>query len=417
MKKTVIKILIFIILFNYIFTQITFITAEETVDNTTGGLYTKEDFEQADNYGTTQGPNGQTYNNDFGTNDSTAGAVAGTIAQFINFIPLLFNKIINSMANEGGFINFNTELEDSEGKKYITEDDFKFITIEKILFGKYYLLNADVFKDSKDQKVTNQSGNDPESSTTPLVETLDDLRSEVSKWYYVTRLISLIIGLITLIYIGIKMAVSTVADEQSKYKKMLWSWVQSILIIVILPYIMNLLNFVAKILMDIINAFRDAMINNNQNSFETTIIETIYGDLESSGGFVFVSKVITFAILMWAEFKFFMMYIKRLLAVSFLTIISPLITITYSIDKAGDGRAQAFEGWLREYLMNILIQPLQAILYLIFVFSANSIAANTPLVGIIFLLSLTRAEKIVKTIFNMRELVSLHTMRLFKKDK
>lgn len=414
MKKTVIKILIFIILFNYIFTQVTFVTAEEDVADT--AAYTKEDFEQADTDGTTKGPNDQTYDNDFGTNDSTAGAVAGTIAKLINFIPLMFNKIFNSMANEGGFINFNMKLTDADGKKYITERDFESITIEKILFGKYYLLNADIFKDSKELEVTNKTGDAPDS-TTSLVETLDDLRIEVSKWYYVMRLIALIIGLITLIYIGIKMAVSTVADDQAKYKKMLISWVQSILIIVILPYIMTLLNFASKVLMDIINAFRDSMIKNNQTSFEVAIINTIYGDLESTGGFVFVSKVITFTILMWAEFKFFMMYIKRLLAVSFLTIISPLITITYSIDKAGDGRAQAFEGWFKEYLMNILIQPLQAILYLIFVFSANSIAAEAPLVGIIFLLSLTRAEKIVKTIFNMRELVSLHTMRLFKKDK
>lgn len=111
-----------------------------------------------------------------------------------------------------------------------------------------------------------------------------------------------------------------------------------------------------------------------------------------------------------------MMYIRRFIVLSFLIVISPLISITYSIDKAGDGRAQAFESWFREYLINILIQPLQAILYLVFVFSANEIAVKAPVVGIIFLLSLTRAEKIVKEIFNMRDLVSLRTMRLFKKN-
>ena len=119
---------------------------------------------------------------------------------------------------------------------------------------------------------------------------------------------------------------------------------------------------------------------------------------------------------MWTEFKFFMMYIRRTLAVAFLVIISPLISITYSIDKAGDGQAQAFQNWFKEYLINILIQPFQAMLYLVFVYSANEIAIKAPIVGIIFLFSLTRAEKIVKEIFNMRNLSSLSTMRLFKKQ-
>lgn len=124
---------------------------------------------------------------------------------------------------------------------------------------------------------------------------------------------------------------------------------------------------------------------------------------------------IAFWLLIFAEFKFALMYFKRFIVVCFLTIISPLITITYSIDKAGDGRAQAFESWLREYMMNIFIQPLQALIYLIFIFSANEIAKASPIVGIVFLLSITRVEKIFKEIFNMRHLVSMKTMTLFKK--
>ena len=37
------------------------------------------------------------------------------------------------------------------------------------------------------------------------------------------------------------------------------------------------------------------------------------------------------------------------------------------------------------------------------------------ILGIIFLLSLTRAEKIVKTIFDLRGLASIHTMKIFNK--
>ena len=137
--------------------------------------------------------------------------------------------------------------------------------------------------------------------------------------------------------------------------------------------------------------------------------------MENTGGMTLAAYSIMLCILTWSHFKFFMMYLKRVLAVAFLVIISPLITITYSIDKAGDGKAQAFGAWFMEYFVNMMIQPLQAILYLIFVFSANEIAKKAPIVGVIFLLSLTRAEKIVKTIFNLRDLASINIMRLFKK--
>ena len=40
---------------------------------------------------------------------------------------------------------------------------------------------------------------------------------------------------------------------------------------------------------------------------------------------------------------FLIMYIKRMLTISFLIIIAPLITITYSIDKLGDNKSQAFQ--------------------------------------------------------------------------
>lgn len=79
------------------------------------------------------------------------------------------------------------------------------------------------------------------------------------------------------------------------------------------------------------------------------------------------------------------MYFKRFLSVGFLIIISPLITITYSIDKAGDGKAQAFGTWLREMVFNIFIQIIHAVIYIVFIFSAAEIAKQIPLLGILFL--------------------------------
>ena len=91
----------------------------------------------------------------------------------------------------------------------------------------------------------------------------------------------------------------------------------------------------------------------------------------------------------------------------FLTIIAPFITVTYPIDKMGDGKAQAFEAWFKEYIINIAIQPIHAAIYLVFVFTAGSIAEKAPFVAMVFLLSLGRVENLVRNVFGITDSISM----------
>lgn len=393
MRKIISQILVFVIIFNFIFSNFSVVIA-------TGDYqYPPDAYEDGENNGTTYNPGGGISDVDAAATQSTVPSIIGTLASLVSLIPMSLMKIFNIAVDDAGYIN-------------VDEASTNWLTIQNIVFGNYYLLNANVFKDSSNLSVSDKDGHTPTSDAVAIV---DSIKNSATQWYYILRLISLALGLITLIYIGIRMALSTVATDQAKYKKMLVGWVQSIGIIVLLPYIMRGLNFLNEILLDFARVVRAGLASAGGESFEVTIIETIYEKMIMSGGMESAAYSIAYLVLMWAQFKFFMMYIKRVLAVSFLTIISPLITITYSIDKSGDGKAQAFSAWLQEYSINMLIQPLQAFIYLIFVFSANEIAKVAPVVGIIFLLSLTRAERIVKTIFNMRKLSSMNTMKLFNK--
>ena len=115
-------------------------------------------------------------------------------------------------------------------------------------------------------------------------------------------------------------------------------------------------------------------------------------------------------VLVFYQLKFFFLYLKRFLTVGFLIVIAPLITVTYSIDKAGDGKAQAFSSWIKEFLVNVFIQPLHAILYLLFMTVAYEIALVSPIIAIIFFAGLSRGEKIVKELLHIRGLTSIHSM-------
>ena len=56
-------------------------------------------------------------------------------------------------------------------------------------------------------------------------------------------------------------------------------------------------------------------------------------------------------------------YLKRVIYMAFLTMIAPLICLTYPLDKIKDGQAQALSMWLREYIFNALLQPMHLIIY------------------------------------------------------
>lgn len=101
---------------------------------------------------------------------------------------------------------------------------------------------------------------------------------------------------------------------------------------------------------------------------------------------------------------FLFSYVRRMLTIGFLIIISPLITITYSIDKVGDGQAQALNTWLKEFIFTVLIQPFHCIIYIVFISSAIDLLSwegSIPkmVLAIICLSFIWKAEKIVKEIF------------------
>ena len=80
---------------------------------------------------------------------------------------------------------------------------------------------------------------------------------------------------------------------------------------------------------------------------------------------------------------FMIAYTQRMLKTGFLILISPLISITYSIDKMGDGKAQALNNWLKEFVYTILIQPFHCIIYMAFVTTAVTLLGKGTIISAI----------------------------------
>ena len=93
------------------------------------------------------------------------------------------------------------------------------ITPYDILFNKIAIIDINFFNIPNDGSI------------------ISTMRMSIAGWYYVMRNIASAILLCVLIYVGIRMAISTVASDKAMYKKMLVDWVCSLALIYLLQYI------------------------------------------------------------------------------------------------------------------------------------------------------------------------------------
>ncbi|MGN1299362.1 MAG: hypothetical protein ACI4UE_05215 [Candidatus Scatovivens sp.] len=261
---------------------------------------------------------------------------------------------------------------------------------DDIIFNRIYLTDINFFK-------TDLGGGN--------AEVIEKIREQIAMWYYVMRTIAIIILLLILIVVGIKMSITTVASDKAIYKKALFDWFTSLALIFVLHYLIRGVIWLNESFVSILEGVAS---DANMGDFLKGIRSLIFkNDFIISAGSLFIYVVITIQTLM-----FLISYIKRMLTLAFLVIISPLITITYSIDKMGDQKAQALNTWLKEFVYNVLIQPFHCILYIVFVSIAIK-AVNTwgslssMLLAILCIKFVWDGEKIVRKIFGFEQASSL----------
>lgn len=88
---------------------------------------------------------------------------------------------------------------------------------------------------------------------------------------------------------------------------------------------------------------------------------------------------------------------------AFLTIIAPLMAMTYPLDKLQDGSAQGFNTWLKEYIFNLLIQPVHLILYTVLIGASMDLIADNIVFALAALGFILQAEKILRKFFGFEK--------------
>lgn len=118
---------------------------------------------------------------------------------------------------------------------------------------------------------------------------------------------------------------------------------------------------------------------------------------------VVMGYAILYLVLVVETIMFAFTYIKRVLQMSFLTMVAPIVAIMYPVDKIGDGKAQAFNTWFKDYLFNILIQPMHLLLYTIFIVAASELSSRNIIYAIAMYGFMIPSEKYFKKILGFEK--------------
>lgn len=383
------------------------------------------------------------------------GKLSGHINQekTTNTLTNILNRIDTVLESKGyGKIDRDQENSTYVSKSQISYEGSTYNT------GKISIIHGETPEtgDSKDIIILFMQVNTQEevSITKTQYSTAYQLRDTVSTWYFILRNIALLVLMLVLIYTGIRIVIGSTAGEKAKYKERLMDWLVAVCLVMIMHYIMvfavNLVEEITDLIRGINNKSTNAAyiplsknqwnnakeldwaefgvvgegndIEKNFNGdgvngvfkkdgdeyslvWQTNLIGLfrLQSQLENEGTAKWIGYSFCYIVLVLYVLFFAFTYVKRVLYMAFLTMISPLVAMTYPIDKITDGKAQAFDMWLKEYIFNLMIQPLHLLLYTILVTSAFNLASTNPIYALVAIGFMMPAEKLMRKFFGFEK--------------
>lgn len=288
-------------------------------------------------------------------------------------------------------------------------------SIESIIFNQYPNTSLSIFSNSN---VVNN----------PLLD--DGLKDSLTDVYSFFRSIAIVAYMIIVAYMGVRILLSSTARQGARHKELLTYLVQGIMILFLFPYVI-------RYTIDVNNAFVSYIYRNKNEEMAlgSNYNVSISGGNEDLGGLDEASKAVENQLLEGQDYMskmfqiawsrgwlvhaiccavmvkqllgFIIIYFKRLLTILFLIAIFPLVSISYAIDKIGDGKSQAFNNWYKEFALNVFLQSFHAVVYVVGMALITQIGSTVRiercwLIIILILEFIAKGDEFLRNIFNVK---------------
>lgn len=368
-----------------------------------------------------------------GIGGTIAGGIAGATGSFI--VPGLGTAVgtgggfvIGGFI--GGAIGGLTGLVSGLFKSFTVNKEHKYyfplyaISPQEIFAGQIPALDVN-FINPDTSAITSQDEDGTVTYNTAAV-----LSPQIAKWYVALRNLVLVGLMVVLLYIGIRIVISSTAGEKAKYKEHIKDWIVAVLLVVFLHYIMAFALTMTEYITGILVSQNTGLVIVVDENQIQQVFPDNYQDYKVEGqdayavrtnllGFIrfhqqedridengnpqvtwnYVGQTIIYVVLVIYTVMFLIIYFKRVIYMAFLTVIAPLVALTYPIDKISDGQAQAFNMWIKEYVYNLLLQPFHLLLYTLLIGSVMDLAGDNMIYALVALGFLIPAEKLLRRFF------------------
>lgn len=232
---------------------------------------------------------------------------------------------------------------------------------------------------------------------------------------------------------GIRIILVSTADKKARFKQFLVDWVKGVAILFLFPYVIRytiLLNHAIVTYIDVKknDVFKDDSQTEDEDIFKknSTSISADTKDLNAvhnvdisaddvtemieNGNYMDqmlgmakdtkkLSYAICWFIMLIQLVQFWIIYMMRLIKVIFLIAIFPLVTISYAIDKIGDGKSQAFDHWFKEFVLEVFAQTFHAVNYVIIMGIVFEFADSNYFLAIIGITYVSKGSDIIRSLF------------------
>lgn len=284
------------------------------------------------------------------------------------------------------------------------------LSIDAIIFDRYPATTLTLF--SADNGYYE---NGSESFVNPLFN--GGAANGLNKIFGEFQKIAATIYVIILVYMGIRVLLISTADKKAKFKQLLVDWVKGVAILFLFPYVIRYAILLNHGIVDYIYQKAGEVLANN-----SPVIEQKEGEMSSqpkppedlevkdTDNYMEtmhktawrthrVSYAICWFIMLVQMIQFLVVYMMRLIKIVFLIAIFPLITISYAIDKIGDGKSQAFDHWCKEFLLEVFVQTFHAINYAVVMGIVFKFASNNWFLAIIGVTYVSKGSDLIRGLF------------------
>lgn len=274
----------------------------------------------------------------------------------------------------------------------------KIYTIEDLFFNRIPLLDANFFSETAGGKEIN------EGSTIAII------RKVVRLWYISFRNVAIVVIAVVIIFAGVKMAISTVAEDKGNYKKMLVSWTKALVIVLVMHFFMYAIQYFNAKMLEIL---QDSLANKygaevdpdtgqpigNTGQVYNTIVKRAF-DVRYKVG---IPGAIMYLVLTIYFVRFCFIYVRRYAGLMILTILAPLVAIKHAVLSLNGKSSNEFSKWLGDYTTTTFLQSIHALVFLTLVTTAIDLALVNIggfVIALLMLHAVTHITVLATQIFN-----------------